>query len=687
MKPRRERTMPRLEVLEDRNLLSGSNVLPLSVSPFASLPTLPGGSFLTNQTQLQITGTTVPGDTVRLETGNDTKFGEGAAVADKTGHFTMTVHLAIGLNTLKLRVTDKTGEGDAQLLVTRDNQQPKVVVTQPAVGLATHDNPAIIGQVSDAGAPISLLQESVDGGAYTNVPMDSTGHFTFTPALALNGSADGAHTAHFRATDEAGNTSTTNLRFVLDTKAPKLVVVTPATGLVTGHDPTITGVVGDAGSGVSQLQVSVDSGAYSNLAFKALGIFNFTPNVALSTSGVHVVHFVATDKAGNQSTTDFSFTISSTYTWVNASGGDWDNPANWDRDKVPGAGDIVVINKPGNVVITHSKGNDSIASLVSSAPIQLTGGTLQVSGTVQVNNKFTLAGGTLSGADVLAGTGGQGITLTSAGGVLNGVTTAVNIDGTQSVGANATITNGLTLNNATIKLGNNAATNPTFGTLSFSDSVTSSGVVPQTLGGTGTVVFGVNPSNSLAGKLGVTLGSGIVVRGAMGTISGTVVNKGTINADTIGTITIDPSIGSGIFTNKGTMISGNGVLVFDAAAGAAIVNDGILTKGDGYPGGGGSVTINGDFTQGSTGVINFVVSSAQDPNGGGFQISGHAILAGSLDIVLIDGFVPVKGDGGKVLKYGSETGTFSTVKSTPALPSGMSFQVSYSTSGIVVLVT
>lgn len=55
--------------------------------------------------------------------------------------------------------------------------------------------------------------------------------------------------------------------------------------------------------------------------------------------------------------------------------------------------------------------------------------------------------------------------------------------------------------------------------------------------------------------------------------------------------------------------------------------------------------------------------------------------------MLIDGFVPVKGDGGKVLKYGSETGTFSTVKSTPALPSGMSFQVSYSTSGIVVLVT
>lgn len=202
------------------------------------------------------------------------------------------------------------------------------------------------------------------------------------------------------------------------------------------------------------------------------------------------------------------------------------------------------------------------------------------------------------------------------------MTTAVNIDGTQSVGANATITNGLTLNNATIKLGNNAATNPTFGTLSFSDSVTSSGVVPQTLGGTGTVVFGVNPSNSLAGKLGVTLGSGIVVRGAMGTISGTVVNKGTINADTIGTITIDPSIGSGIFTNKGTMISGNGVLVFDAAAGAAIVNDGILTKGDGYPGGGGSVTINGDFTQGSTGVINFVVSMHKTPTAAGSRSRG-----------------------------------------------------------------
>ncbi|HEY4309383.1 MAG TPA: hypothetical protein VGN12_08025, partial [Pirellulales bacterium] len=68
-----------------------------------------------------------------------------------------------------------------------------------------------------------------------------------------------------------------------------------------------------------------------------------------------------------------------------------------------------------------------------------------------MDNVFTLAGGKLSGATVLPGSGGQGLTLTSSGGTLSGVTIASGtvVDGTQALPYNdpyATIVGGLTLN-------------------------------------------------------------------------------------------------------------------------------------------------------------------------------------------------------------------------------------------------
>src|SRR5271166_4215928 len=108
-----------------------------------------------------------------------------------------------------------------------------------------------------------------------------------------------------------------------------------------------------------------------------------------------------------------------TYTWNNPNGGDWSTVSNWTVNNVvatqlPGANDDAVINLANpNVTITHSGGADTISSLVSNAAIKLSGGALNVTGTVQVNNTFTLSGGTLGSATVQAGTT---ITGTTAGG-------------------------------------------------------------------------------------------------------------------------------------------------------------------------------------------------------------------------------------------------------------------------------
>src|SRR6185503_9258820 len=61
--------------------------------------------------------------------------------------------------------------------------------------------------------------------------------------------------------------------------------------------------------------------------------------------------------------------VPATVTWVAATSGNWDNPANWSDgavSRVPGAGDDVVIpDLAGTQTILHDSGNAEMASLTS----------------------------------------------------------------------------------------------------------------------------------------------------------------------------------------------------------------------------------------------------------------------------------------------------------------------------------
>ena len=217
--------------------------------------------------------------------------------------------------------------------------------------------------------------------------------------------------------------------------------------------------------------------------------------------------------------------------WANPAGGDWDTAANWVGDVVPESGDNAVISMSG-ITITHSSPiADSILSLTCSASLSfsngsldiagnatvggnllLAGGMLEIDGTLQVatGGTFTLQGGTLSNATVLAGTT---VVATPQGGTLDGVTADGDLDLATNYGAYVFLVNGLTLNNAAVWLGNAVGT--TYGGLYFDGA--------QTLGGTGAVVFGKSGNNFLdtynttwndpaAGTL--TIGAGITIRGS-----------------------------------------------------------------------------------------------------------------------------------------------------------------------------
>ncbi|MCY2986889.1 MAG: hypothetical protein NTY19_03365, partial [Planctomycetota bacterium] len=160
-------------------------------------------------------------------------------------------------------------------------------------------------------------------------------------------------------------------------------------------------------------------------------------------------------------------------------GTNWSDPANWVGDVLPTAADDVQIGAAFASRTISSANNVTINQLTSEAALTISGGTFYAATTIQVNNTLTLSGGTLKHATVLPGSGGHRITFTSSGGTLDGVTVNGDLDLTGGGKANvgALVTGGLTLN-GTASLGSDS----TSGQLYFSGS--------QTLGGTGSVVFG-----------------------------------------------------------------------------------------------------------------------------------------------------------------------------------------------------
>jgi len=308
--------------------------------------------------------------------------------------------------------------------------------------------------------------------------------------------------------------------------------------------------------------------------------------------------------------------LGATVSWV-AGSGDWNTANNWSTGVLPGTNDDVLIGSGPPIAVTHSSGRHIVRSLVSQQAFQLTGGSLTVSHTVQVDNTFTLAGGTLAQATVLQGTNG-GVLAVQGNGALDGVA----LNGVLDVGnsfsqTGLTVTNGLILN-GTAYVGN--PTNGSSGAILFAGN--------EVLGGNGTVVFGNAsfPPNDLSGaNSGTTLviGSGVTVRGQSGIIGPSsywgvpanvsVVNQGSISADVPGggiTISAQP------FSNSG--------LVQSAAGGINLA--GTLTTaalGDLQSGGTGLLALSGVLTNsGQTLVLNGTTNN--------LTLAGGTILGGSI---------------------------------------------------------
>jgi hypothetical protein len=118
----------------------------------------------------------------------------------------------------------------------------------------------------------------------------------------------------------------------------------------------------------------------------------------------------------------------------------------------------------------------------------------------------------------------------------------------------------------------------------------------------------------------------------------------------------------------------------------SLINSGILSPGNSP----GKFTIVGNYTATGTAVheIEIAGSNLYDTINVTRDSSfpgGNAVLNGTLNVGLLNGFLPSAGDSYKIMSYYSATGTF-TNTNLPALPPGLSWNIQYNPTGITLQV-
>jgi hypothetical protein len=183
--------------------------------------------------------------------------------------------------------TDVAGNVAAQgaATVRVDQTPPSTTITSAPPTRSSNTTASISFDGTDATSGVGSFQCSVDGAAST----------TCSSPLVLNGLADGLHTVHVAAVDNADNLDPTpaTVSWTVDTSPPVVTIDSPASGAQTSHAGSITFHATDPDDTtftfVCQLD-TVSAPCSSPFTFSALGV------------GPHTFTVTAADAAGNMST-------------------------------------------------------------------------------------------------------------------------------------------------------------------------------------------------------------------------------------------------------------------------------------------------------------------------------------------------------------------------------------------------
>ena len=422
---------------------------------------------------------------------------------------------------------------------------------------------------------------------------------------------------------------------------------------------------------------------------------------------------------------DPSANCTGSITWIGAAGdNEWTTPTNWSTGVLPGATDTVCIGPSfGSNTITisgiSSPSNQTVASLVSNANINFTGGPLTVTGGATFENSLTISSGTLT----LNGTNGSdvGTTMTMSGGTLSGTDT-LTVTGplTWSSGYMCTT---LTSGSCAATAGPQGITNANGGmilstgypylegrTLNTTGTVSASvayymefgygAIVNNAAGGTWNLAADYNlytttgagtfnnagTFEKTVGTSGSTIGASFDNTGSVVAVASTLNFQGAFT-QTSGTTFLD---GGTIETAsplqiQGGTISGSGTIVGGAANAAGTLAPGTSSPSVSNGAIAFSNTASGTYAQSATGQFAVKLGGTAAGQFDSASASGAVTLGSALNVTLINGYTPAIGDSFTILSAASVTGTFST-SNLPALPAGSGWKITYNPASVVLSV-
>ena len=200
---------------------------------------------------------------------------------------------AVGPHTVRYRATDKAGNTSPA-----GSLSFTVVPAQPADTTPPTVSVRIDGDRDDGGNYLGTATATLtatDGGsgpARIEYSLDGAPFTAYADPVVVT--TAGAHMLHYRATDNAGNTSAEQMAHFTVVARPQPDTTPPTVTVAVRNHPgaaTVTVTAADAGSAVTSIQYALDSGAWTA----------YTAPVEVRGPGAHTVRARATDAAGNTS--------------------------------------------------------------------------------------------------------------------------------------------------------------------------------------------------------------------------------------------------------------------------------------------------------------------------------------------------------------------------------------------------
>ena len=249
--------------------------------------------------------------------------GQSSVSADKkTISFVLTADLTLAKSPYTAQVVAAPTPPDAtpyqgSWKFTADDVAPPLSLTTPPANPTT--GPVTIGGTTEPNAAVSLRIAKVTGGTPTvdrSTTANASGGFTFAD-VDIATLPDETLRATVVASDIHGNSTTTTADFLKDTVVPARTATVPEDGKTSKTRNSVVVTYGEALKTTAS-SITVRNGVNSSLAGTLVfsnsnRTMTFTSDSPLAPAGgVFTIHAVASDPAGNVSTTTSTFTIDDT---------------------------------------------------------------------------------------------------------------------------------------------------------------------------------------------------------------------------------------------------------------------------------------------------------------------------------------------------------------------------------------